>query len=78
MSITYKLWIHPILEYGSILYSGAVTTHLHHLDNLQSRIEQTCSFVFKPLLSHRTAIITGLICRLLTGEGRENLQTYCP
>jgi len=45
MSITYKSWIRLILEYGSILYSGAVTTHLHHLDNLQSRIEQTCSFV---------------------------------
>jgi len=44
MSIIYKSWIRPILEYGSILYSGAATTHLRRLDNLQSRIEHTCSF----------------------------------
>ena len=46
MSIIYKSWIRPILEYGNILYSGAAATHLHRLNNLQSRIEQTCSSVF--------------------------------
>lgn len=40
------IWIRPILEYSNIFYSGAATTHLHHLDNLQSWIEQTCSFDF--------------------------------
>jgi len=53
MSIVYKLWIQPILECGSILYSGAAITYLHHLDNLQSWIEQTCSFVFNPFFLTR-------------------------
>ena len=53
MNIVYKScnWIRPILEYGSIHYSGAATTYLHRLDNLQSRIEQTCSFVLQTPLS---------------------------
>ena len=53
--------IRPILEYGNILYSGAAATHLHHLNNLQSRIEQTCSSVFQLFLSRRNATIVGLI-----------------
>ena len=39
MCTVYKSWIRPTLVYGNILYSGAATTHLHHLDALQSRIE---------------------------------------
>ena len=65
MTNIYKSWICPILEYGSILYSGAAATHLNRLDYLQSRIEQTCSFVFHPLLSRRNAAIVGLVCCLL-------------
>ena len=37
----YKSWIHPTLEYGNILYSGAAQSHLQRLDNLQARIERT-------------------------------------
>ena len=36
MTNTYKTWIRPILEYVSILYSGAAATHLNCLDYLQS------------------------------------------
>ena len=39
MCTVYKSWIHPTLEYGNILYSGAATTHLCHFNDLQSRIE---------------------------------------
>ena len=39
MSTRYKSWIRPILEYGSILYSGAAITYLHCLNGLQSRFE---------------------------------------
>ena len=78
MSTIYKSWIRPTLEYGNILYSGAASTHLRRLDDLQSRIERSCSFVFQPLSHRRNAAIMGLVCRLLAGEGRGNLQTYCP
>ena len=70
-----KSWICPTLEYGSILYSGAANTYLRHLDDLQS---QLCLFVFQPLSYHQNAAIMGLVCRLLAGEGRGNLWTYCP
>ena len=76
MSTIYKSWIRPTLEYGNILYSGAASTH--HLDHLQSHIEWSCSFVFQPLSHCQNAAIMGLVCRLLAGEGRGNLQTYCP
>ena len=33
---------------------------------------------FQPLSSRRNAAIMGLICRLLAGEGRGNLQICCP
>ena len=31
MCTIYKSLIRPTLEYGSMLYSGAANTHLHHL-----------------------------------------------
>ena len=49
LSLMYKSWICPALEYGSILYAGAASTHLQRLDCLQSRIEQTCSSHFQSL-----------------------------
>ena len=64
--------------YGSILYSGAANIHLRRLVNLQSHIERSCSFVFQSLSHRRNAAIMGLVCRLLAGEGRGKLQTYCP
>ena len=72
MCAIYKSWICPTLEYGNILYSGAASTHLHRLDDLQSRIEQSCSFVFQPLSHRRNAAIMRLVCYLLAEEGRGN------
>ena len=53
------------LEYGNILYSGAAL-----------QIEHACCSTFPPLLHHRNAAIIGLVCRLLAGEGRENLHYF--
>ena len=78
ISILYKSWIRPIFEYGNILYSGAAASYLHRLDTLQSRIEQTCSSDFQPLSFRQNAAIMGLVCCLLAGEGRGNLQICCP
>ena len=78
LSLMYKSWIRPALEYGNILYAGAAFTHLQRLDRLQSRIEQTCCSHFQSLFHRRNASIIGLVCRLLAGEGRGNLQNYCP
>ena len=78
MCTIYKSWIRPTLEYGNILYSGAASTHLRRLDDLQSRIEQLCSFVFQPLSHRRNAAIMGLVCHLLAGRVVGTLQTYCP
>ena len=75
MCTLYKSWIRPILEYGNILYSKAANTHSCRLDNLQSRIERTCSVTFQPLLQRQHAAIMSLVCCLLAGEGRGNLST---
>ena len=47
MCTTCISWIHPTLEHGSTLYSGAANTYLCRLD-LQSQIERSCLFVFQP------------------------------
>ena len=78
MCTLYNTWIRLILEYGNILYLGAAKTYLCRFDNLQSRIEQTCSVTFPPLSQRQQAAIMGLVCRLLAGEGRGNLPIYCP
>ena len=78
MCTVHKSWICPTLEYGNILYSGTATTHLCHLHALQSRIEQTCSFIFQPLSHCQEAAIVRLVYRLLAAEGHGNLLTYCP
>ena len=69
ISLLYKSWIRPMLEYGCILYSGAALSHLNRLDSFQSRIEHMCDFL---------SSILGFTCRLLDGEGRGNLQSFCP
>ena len=66
-----------MLEYGSILYSGAAL-HLHRLDSLQARVESTCGFTFPPLTTRHNAPILGLTCHLLAGKGRGNLQSFYP
>ena len=67
-----------MLEYGCILYSGAALSHLNHLDSFQSRIEHMCEFLFPSLTDRRNASILGFTCGLLDGEGRGNLQSFCP
>ena len=44
----------------------------------QARVENMCGFTFQSLTDRRNASILGLTCRLLAGEGRGNLQTFCP
>jgi len=51
---------------------------LKDLDSIQRRAEGVCSSTFSPLSSRRQAAAFGLICKLLDGEGRGNLQSFCP
>ena len=53
-------------------------THLNRLDSFQARVENMCGITFPPLTNRRNASILGLTCCLLAGEGRGNLQTFCP
>ena len=41
----YKSWIRLVLEYNSILYSGAALTHLNCLDYFQTRVGNMCGFI---------------------------------
>jgi len=78
ISLLYKSWIRPMLEYGCVLYSGAALSHINRLNSFQSRIENMCDISFPSLTDRRNASILGFTCRLLDGEGRGNLQTFCP
>ena len=61
-----------------VVYSGAALTHLNRLDQFQARVENVCGFTFQSLTDRRNTSILGLTCHLLAGEGRGNLQTFCP
>ena len=37
-----------------------------------------CGFPFQSLTDRRNVSILGFTCRLLAGEGRGNLQSFCP
>ena len=74
----YRSWICSVLEYGNILYTGVASSHLQRLDHLQTQIQWTCCSTFQSLSHRCNAAIIGLVCRLLDGEGRGNLQDYCP
>ena len=67
-----------MLEYGCILYSGAAPTHLNRLDQFQTWVEKMGGCPFQSLTDCRNASILGFTCRLLAGEGRGNLQSFCP
>ena len=42
ISLLYKSWIRPMLEYGCVLYSGAAVSHINRLNSFQSLIERIC------------------------------------
>ena len=69
----HKSWIRPVLENGSILYSGAALTHLNRLDRFQARAENMCGFTFPFLTNRHNVSILGITCRPLAGEGHSNL-----
>ena len=72
------IFILPCLEYDHLLYYGAANTHLSHLGSLQQHAASIYYTTFPLLSSHRQVAAISLICRLLAGEGRGNLQTFCP
>ena len=78
LSILYKSWVRPAIKYGYVLYCGAAPSHLHCLDTLQTRVEHMSDSKFTSLCDCRNAAIMGLVCRLLSGEERGNLLTFCP
>ena len=78
LSILYKSWVRPTIEYGYVLYSGASPSHLHCLNTLQTCVEHMSSSKFSSLCNRRNAAIMGLVCHLLAGEGQGNLLTFCP
>ena len=53
--------------------------NLERLDHLQTQIQRTYCSTFQSLSHRHNAAIIGLVCHLpLDGEGRGNMQDYCP
>ena len=53
----------------AILYSGAAQSHLVYLDHFEDRIKNMYGITFTSLITHHNALILGLTCHLLAGEG---------
>ena len=78
LSAMYKSFVCSCLEYGHLLYFGAARGYLNHLDTLQCRTASVCHSNFPSLERRRHATAIDLLCRLLDGEGRGNLQSLLP
>ena len=76
--MAYRDFVHPVVEYGNVLVTGASPTQLSRLDRMQHLAEQLCSTQFTPLEKCRHAAAIGLLCKLLDGTCREYLQRFCP
>ena len=77
LSIMHKYFVRSYLEYGH-LYFGTARGYLKHLDALQCWAASVCQSTFPSLESRRHATAIGLLCRLLDGEGRGDLQSLLP
>ena len=77
LSLMYKAFICSCLEYGHLLFYRAANSHLCRLDSLQRRADGMCSTAFSSLSSRSQAAAVGLICKLLDGQGRGILQSFC-
>jgi len=76
----YKAFVRSRLEYGNLVYWGAAESHLKKLDAVQNSAK---SMLKKPqflpsLETRRKAAALGLVCKLLDGEGRGELQSLEP
>ena len=75
----HKLWPVRTTHHTNPYLSGRdFHKYLNRLDQFQTRVEKMCDFPFQSLTDRRNASILGFTCRLLAGEGRGNLQSFCP
>ena len=65
LSIMYKSFVRSCLEYGHLLYFGAVRGYLKHLDALQCQAASVCHSTSPSLESRQRAAAIGFLCRLL-------------
>ena len=75
LSIMYKSFVRSCLEYGHLLYFEG---YLEHLDALQCWAASVCHSTLPSLESRRHAAAIGLMCQLLDGEDRGDLQSFLP
>ena len=66
------------MEYGSICFMGAATTHLNKLDLIQHAAEKIGNFKVESLQERREAAAIAFTCKLLDGKGRGVLKKFVP
>ena len=74
----YKSFVRSKMEFGSIEYIAAVSTHLATIDRMQRTAERMCGCKFDPLSGRREATVFALVCKLLDDERVSPLQKFRP
>jgi hypothetical protein len=74
----FKAFVRSVMEYGNLEYMSAAHTHLAKLDTVQRTAQRICGVSFEDLEVRRDAAVFGLICKLLDGAGRGDLELFTP
>lgn len=74
----YTSFIRPVIEYGSILYCSASSTHLSKLDRVQHGAELIGGFEVDSLHDRRCAAIASYSLKILDGKVRLPLAQFKP
>ena len=78
MCTMYIMFVRSIMEYGSVLFSCAASTHLAKLDNIQAAAERMGGFQVDSLKLRREAAGVSLALKMLDGDCRAGLYSFAP
>jgi hypothetical protein len=78
LATMYKAFVRSVMEFGNLEYMSAASTHLSRLDAVQHSAQRICNIKFETLGERREAASFGMMCKLLDGEGRGELQLFAP
>ena len=78
LKTVYTSFVRSVMEFGSLTYMGAASSHLEKLDRIQESVANSCGFKIESLESRREAAATSMACKMLDGKARGDLNSFTP
>ena len=78
MKLMYISFVRSIIEYGSVAWMGAASSHLCKLDRVQSAAQRIGRFSVEPLVNRRKAAAMLFAVKMLSGSCKGVLNKFMP